>query len=131
MVTKARGRPPSPLIGAVQSVSPKYAAVLARAANRVNGEVLTSSEDSATALQKTRREILKHYQFEGGATANAVRSDERKVRLAKITEALNDPRRSQLSTKRMAEILSEQLGRSPHTLRKDIAEIRKLTGPTS
>lgn len=120
------------MIGALQSVRPEYAAVLARAANRVNEDLLTSPEDSAVALKKTRREILLFYKCEGAVTANTVRSDERKVRLAQIREALNDPRRaglSRLSNWRAAEILCEQFGLSLRTLRQDIAEIRKLTGP--
>ncbi len=130
MGVKARGRPPSAFTVAVNSASPEYLVLLGQGPH-VNSDVLTSASESAATIHKTRREILKHYQQEGATTANGLRSDVRKSRLAVITQALNDPRRAQLSASNVAAILSKELGLSPHTLRKDIAEIRKLTGPSS
>ena len=105
--------------------------MLADIASRINGDVLRTEMDATTEDRKIRREILQHYQTKGSTLANDERNGERLKRLKFIGEALDDPKLARMTASSAAAHLSPVIGLSPHTLRKDIAEIRKLTGPTS
>ena len=116
---------------ALQNAAPERLAILAATAQRINDDVLPTGIAAAAEARKTRREILQHYQPTGSTMANNERTGERLIRLERIRKALAAPKLAQLTASSAAAHLSGELELSPHTLRKDIAEIRKLTGPTS
>lgn len=130
---RRRGRPPGEFALALSVAPPKYLAELHTQSNRTNADVLGDPRENAAATAKTRREVMQHFQKVGGEQANDVRNEVRVARFDVIQAALRDPLRNlaKLSDSRAAEILSVELGLSPNTLRRDIAEIRKLIGPTS
>jgi hypothetical protein len=116
---------------AIAGTNPERLATLAHEAKRINADVITPPEMASATIRQTWREIFQHYQPKGSTLANTERNGERLNRLKRIGEALDDPKLARLSASSAAAHLSSLLGLSPHTLRKDIAEIRKLTGPTS
>lgn len=126
---RVRGRPLGPFSAAVAATDAERLVKLARCAECINGDVITPQKMASVNIRKTRREIFQHYQPEGSAVANETRADERIKRLALIEAALNDQSRNlrRLSNIRAADILAGEFGLSLHTLRKDVAEIRKLT----
>lgn len=127
---KGRGRPPGETTLFKRMPLPDY---LMRPGNsNINDDILQSAEAAAGEMARTRRQILQHFQPMGADEANAVRKDDRNARLKLISEKLMDPARNfgRMSAIDAAARLASELGFSKHTLRKDIAEIRKLTGPT-
>ena len=128
---RGRGRPDGPFTAALRSVSLERMALLTDIAQRINGDVIQTAAAATAEANKTRREILQHNQPKGAVMANEDRNRERMNRLVRLRKALENPKLAQLTASSAAMHLSTELGLSPHTLRKDIAELRKLTGPTS
>jgi hypothetical protein len=73
---------------------------------------------------------LPQFQRQGGAIANHNRSKQRSVSIERVTVALNNPVLARMSDLSAAVNLATEMKLSPHTLRKYIAQIRKLTGPS-
>lgn len=130
-IKRGRGRPKGDFARAIECAPPAYLTKLAGVAESINGEFLPN-DATAAEISKTRREIMQVYQVEGGLIANETRINARAKRLEIIAKALADPLRNvgRLSDIRAAEMLSLDLKLSKHTLRRDIAELRKLIGPT-
>jgi len=124
---RGRGRPPSETTVFLRTTAPEY---LKRDGPGINRGVLETPKDFAVNLAKTRREIRQHYQREGAAAARSInvqRSADRKKRLIEVALRLKNPVVANMSISSAAAHLSTKLGLSPHTLRKYIAEIRKLS----
>jgi hypothetical protein len=74
---------------------------------------------------------LPQFQRQGGAMANMDRANRRKEAVGRVAILLNNPILARMSDLSAAAHLAAEIGLRPHTLRKYIAQIRKLTGPTS
>ncbi len=128
---RGRGRPPSETTVFLRAKAPEY---LKRDGPGINRDVLEVPQEFAVNLAKTRREIRQHYQRDGVAAARSInvqRSADRDKRLIDVELGLQNSVVANMSVSSAAAHLSTQLGLNPHTLRKYIAEIRKLSRPSS
>ena len=117
---RGKGRPPGEFGAALSGASPEHLAYLRNIAKGINGE-----------LNEPAGKYLPQFQRQGGPMANEQRSIQRNAGLERVAIALREPILARMSDSSAAVHLATEMKLSPHTLRKYIAQIRKLTGPTS